>query len=203
MGQPPAADFLGDMFQRLVGEQRHHQGVQRPLKIGVAGCLPQQAVEFQVQCGGFQQGAVPGIHLGHQLFQLGGDLGGDAGAGQAQRLGLQDDAQGADLQHFLRPDIGDEHAAALAVLHQALLLQLGQRLAHRNAADVQLARDLAFVQPVARLVLAGQDVGRQHAHDMGAQGGRRVAAAGGGCHFGVKLFHELSPLGPSTAVHRR
>ena len=187
MGQPPAADFLGDMFQRLVREQRHHQRIQRPLQIGVAGRLPQQPMKFQVQRGSFQKRAVPRIHLGHQLFQLGGDLGGDAGAGQAQRLGLQDDAQGGDLQHFLRPDIGDEHPAAFAVLYQALLLQLGQGLAHRNTADVQFTRDLAFVQPVAGLVLAGQDVGRQHLHHMRAQGGRGRDGPGRFCR--LNMFH--------------
>ncbi len=157
MAEAPAAHVMGDMFQGLVREQGHQQRVQGPLQVRVARRPGQGAVKLEVKRGRFQQVAVPGFHIGHDAFQLLQDLRGHVGAGQAHRLAFQQQAQAEHVLHLLRTRLGDEHAAAFAVLHQPLLLQLGQRLAHRDAADVQLACDLAFVQPVAGAVLAGQD----------------------------------------------
>ena len=158
------------MLQRLVGEQRDGQLIQHAFQPRIAGRVPDDLVKAPVHLGGFGQRAFPMFHLIDQRFQAGAHIWRHVGAGQLHGFCFQHDAKRIDLLHLGFGKLHDEHAAPFQVHHQALLLQVRQRFAHRDTAGAELARDLAFVQPVARLVTPGQDLLAQRPCDMVPQG---------------------------------
>ena len=75
----------------------------------------------------------------------------------AQRRRLQDRADLVDLADLARGERGDRGAPIGLVGHQPLGLELPQRLAHGDVADLELGRDLVLGQRLIAPQLAGGD----------------------------------------------
>ena len=82
---------------------------------------------------------------------------------------LDADAQIVEIVDVARSMRAHEEAAAAARHDQALALEQARRLAHRRAADAQLAGNRAFGQLGAGRQAAGNDRFGQHAGDLADQ----------------------------------
>jgi len=71
-----------------------------------------------------------------------------------------------DLLHLLVGDSEDNGSTVGERLHEPLVLELSQRLAHRAAARPELRREGRLDQPLAWLIVAHDDRAAQDLHDL-------------------------------------
>ena len=114
----------------------------------------------------------------------------------AQRIALQQHAQVEDLVDLGGAQAGDERAAVRLDHHQTLGLQLAERLAHRDAADAELGRQLLLPQRRPRCPAPVVQRAPQGAGDgIGGGGGW-----GDGFHVSMDLWiHSSAARSPGVA----
>lgn len=156
-------DDMANLFalhnaENAVGEQRRGQAVQRSLQILVSSQIPDRPMKFKVVTGTQARRCGFGLFDAIQhLEQLRFLLAGEFRPAKPESFSLQDQPNTVDLLNILVFQMDNEHAAPRAVQNQPLLLQLLKRLANRRAADMQVSRQLAFIQAFARLELSTED----------------------------------------------
>src|SRR5262249_41732765 len=95
---------------------------------------------------------------------------------------LEQRPQLVDLAQVLEVQLGDEVAAARPVGELALLLERGQRFAHRGEADPAPLGGLLLADPLAGPQLAGDDRPPQLLERVLSGGAGRLGGASGGGH---------------------
>ena len=118
--------------------------------------------------------------LGRQRHALGGAT-------------LQDLAQLADLLDLLCAEIAHRRAAIGLARHDADVLELGQRLAHRMTLGVEALHQHVLDQPLARLQPPEQDVELERAHEVAR---RRSRAS----RLRLRLFRSIGTTVMLTAA---
>ena len=152
------------------------------------GGPPQCAEDAQIPagCGRSQQGEVEGVvgvvdlvHRPVRVTELPGleiqaiQLGiGQQPARALRDLRLQPAPQAVDTLQLIQVERRHQGAPAGPHLHQALILQAPQCLAHRNDADLEHLGQLAQRELTARLQRARQDGPAQFGHDLVSDGPR-------------------------------
>jgi len=160
MAHPPAADVLLVTCSKrpMVREQGYHHGVFSALiQIGIARRPHRTRLEFQVQAKRLPAGCRSRRPFSAISFfkapppRISGVMRARA---RPQRLGLKKGAaRRRGCKHLLRPNIGDEHAPALAVLPPGPALEAATGPSRNRNAAVMLRLGRAiwpFVQPVRR-----------------------------------------------------
>mmetsp|Transcript_14220 Transcript_14220/g.38953 ORF Transcript_14220/g.38953 Transcript_14220/m.38953 type:complete len:346 (-) Transcript_14220:159-1196(-) len=153
------------------------QGRDRGLQVvGQAGCGIERAVEVAIQLPPAHRIAFAREGLA-ALLGLGQRRRAQPRHGRQDQLALQQRPEAAQLLHLVTAVAGHRVAVVTLDLHQAVLLQSVERLAHRNAAGVQLAGELFLAQRLAVLELPADDGPVQGLVDLV---GRRGAWRGAG-----------------------